>query len=381
MTERIRIGRALATVGTALLVVLAAAGLAVALELAVQHEFEGDDDIPGAPLPASPFRSSLTETTTVGSEDWDDVYAIRLGPNESLAMTMTLDDPEKDDDFDLIVFPPGTKAPVSVAYDALKMVAASENGPGVTETVRYVPVRGQEGTTYVHVYCFFADRDDDQGGYGEYTLSWETTRLPTPLVTSRASRSVVTYGTGASVSGTATLAGAALQNVTVDLMARPRGVSRWTRVAGGKTGASGRYWVGVPPPTRTTEYHVRTRWGTTAEGTDVGYGYGPAFTVRPRAYLTFSSVPQTAYRNRTFTVRGVIKPSHTTSSRHVKLYVQRWNGSRWVPVTSKWMRSSGTSFSGKLALSKRGKWRVQARVGEDALHASKNSTWRTIRVR
>lgn len=343
--------------------------------------YSSDDDIPGVPMPASPFSDSITETTTVGLEDLDDVYSVPVWGNQLLDIRMTLDDADPADDFDLIIFPPDTKAPVSVAYDNLKMVAASENeAPGGAEHIRYVPDRSQVGTHYAQVYCFYADGDDEQGGAGNYTITWSLKDLSAPIVSSRSSRSTVNYGSTSTISGSALVDGAAAANVPYRIMGRAVGTGTWNVVQTGTTAADGTFSATVKP-LRTTEYYVRTQWYSTAQGEDFGYGYGPLTKVAPRAYLSLKTVPRVAYRGRAFTVSGVIKPGHSTSRRHVKIVAERWNGKRWARVKSTYVRSSGTKFSGRITLPSRGTYRLQAKVGADKLHAAKDSAQRKLTVR
>lgn len=370
------------TIAKSLFVLVACAALTgVVASASAFSAFTNDGDIPGVPIPASPFSDSITETTTVGLEDLDDVYAIPVWRNQLLEMKMTLDDPEANDDFDLIVFPPRTQAPISVAYQNLKMVAASENElPGATESIRYVPDRMQVGEHYVQVYGFYADGDDEQGGKGNYTISWSKKSVPEPAVMSRKSRSTVNYGSTSTISGVATVNGAPIANFPFTVMGRAVGTSTWKRVTSGTTAADGTFKASVKP-LRTTEYFVRTQWSTTAAGEDIGYGYGPLMKVAPRAYLAFKTVPRVAYRNRAFTVSGTMKPKHSTAKKHVKIVAERWNGKRWVRVKSTYVRSSGTKFSGRITLPSRGTWRLQAQVGTDKLHAAKNSARKKLTVR
>jgi hypothetical protein len=371
------------TIAKSFFVLVACAALTGVVASASEFSaFTNDDEIPGVPIPASPFSGSITETTAVGLADLDDVYSIPVGRNELLEVTMKLNDPEANDDFDLIVFPPGTNAPVSVAYENLKMVAASENeAPGATETLRYVPDRWQVGVHYVHIYCFYADGNNEQGGKGNYTITWSKKSVPEPTVTSRRSRAIVNYGSTSTITGVATVNGSPVANFPYRVMGRAVGTRTWKWIASGTTAADGTFSKAVKP-LRTTEYYVRTQWSTTAAGEDIGYGYSsPYVKVAPRAYLAFKRVPRVAYRNRAFTVSGTIKAKHSTARRHVKIVAERWNGKRWVRVKSTYVRSSGTRFSGRITLPSRGTWRVQAKVGADKLHAAKSSVRKKIKVR
>lgn len=370
------------TVVTSLLVVAVCAALTGVAASGVEYAaYSSDDDIPGVKMPASPFSDSITETTTVGLEDLDDVFSVPVRNNQLLDIRMTLDDAEPTDDFDLIMFPPGTKAPISTAYDNLKMVAASENpAPGGAERIRYVPDRSQVGTHYAQVYGFYADGDDEKGGKGDYTITWSVKNLTAQTVSSRSSRTIVKYGSTSTVSGRSLADGAAAANVPYRIMGRAVGTSTWKVVKTGTTAADGTFSTTVKP-LRTTEYYVRMQWYSTAQGEDFGYGYSPLMKVAPRAYLSFRTAPRVAYRNRAFTVSGIIKPGHSTSRRHVKIVAERWNGKRWVRVKSTYVRSSGTKFSGRITLPYRGTYRLQAKVGADRLHAAKNSARRKLTVR
>lgn len=342
----------------------------------------GDSDIPGVPIPPSPFQSSLTDTTTVGAEDLDDVYAVEVGRNQLLEVTMTLDDPEADDDFDLLLYPPGTKAPILTAYQNRRMIAGSRNPtPGGPEAIRFVPLDGQTGTHLLHVYCLYADGDNDAGGRGAYTINWSATTVPAPSVATTVAKSVIAYGATTRIEGTVTVEGASTGGLIYEVLARPFGsAGAFKRVASGRLGEAGRFSAGVTP-LRSTQYYVRTKWGTNAEGVDIGYGYGPRLTIMPRAAIAFTSTPRVVYRNRAFTVSGTLKPAHPKRRSHVRIIAKRWNGTRYVTAHTSFVRNGPTGFRGTVTLPRQGTWRLYARVETDSLHAAKTSPGRKVIVR
>lgn len=107
-----------------------------------------DDNIPGAPIPASPFTGTLNETT-----DYDDVYSVYLKAGQSL--TVALKGPDTAD-FDLYLYYPGA---TDVGTDSS---VAGATYSGSVELMRYVAE--SSGTHYIDVYSY--------SGSGSYTLAW-----------------------------------------------------------------------------------------------------------------------------------------------------------------------------------------------------------------
>lgn len=119
---------------------------------------KSDGNVPGVPIPDSPF------TDTVDTDyDQDDVFAIHLGAGETLDVTVT---GSGADIFDAFLLEPGTLDiwnPSSVA---------SENDVNVA-TLTYTPGPGEEGVYYLDIW---ADAEQNV----EYTVDWSVTGVNAP---------------------------------------------------------------------------------------------------------------------------------------------------------------------------------------------------------
>lgn len=149
MTLRVRSGHTRARLGArlALAVVMTAAVLPLAAPTALAA---ADDNIPGLPIPASPFTGTLNETT-----DFDDVFKVYMTQGDSL--TVTLKGPDAAD-FDLYLYGPGA---TDVGTD---VSVAGSTYSGSVELLRYVAE--ESGFHYLDVYSW--------AGSGSYTLAWRT---------------------------------------------------------------------------------------------------------------------------------------------------------------------------------------------------------------
>ena len=350
-----------------------AAAVAVALSAGAALARVADDELPGVPLPASPVRDSLTETTAVGPGnvplwDIDDVYQVRLAYNERLEATLT---PPGGADFDLYLIAPGTRRLADAFTSPFKpILRASENATGAIERISYVSDRSTTATFYVDVAQQFE-------GSGPYTLTWKRTALPTPDVTSSAPASV-RYATYADITGSASVGGRPMSGFFVEVKARPYGSSSWSRAASTTSAPDGTFALRVRPAKR-TEYRVHTRWSTTADGSAVGYGVGPVMTVSPRAYLTIKA-PSRAKVGKSFTANGLLKPAHARATGHVRLLVYRKSGGSYRPYRAVSARNSSTGWSASLKLPK-GTFQLRASVPTDTLHAATVSSPRTVTVK
>ena len=364
--------------GTAFAVTaVALAFFATVAGASVLFDSPDDADIPGVAIPSSPFASSLTATTAVGLEDFDDVYAIPLRYNELLSLDMELLDDPATDDFDLVLYGPATKKPVLTAYQNSAWVAISQNEePGGSEAIRFVS-NSAPATYYAHVYCLYADGDTEAGGYGQYRMEWSRRQLAGPAV-SVAAPSLAYYNATVPVAGAATLGGVPQANLRYDVFMLPTGATRWTRVASGYTGADGRYSTSVRARTKAV-YRVRTAWGERPGGT-IGWGNSRLFTITPRAYLALAAVPSAARVSTSFGLNGYIRPLHTAGRGHVKILAQRWANGAWGSSFYTNADNTTGTFSANLKLPAKGVWRLQARVPADGLHAATYSAWRTVKV-
>lgn len=358
--------------GATILLAITAAALAFTAAVAF-GVLPADDDVPGVPIPASPVYGSLEDSTAVGPGDvplWDqdDVYAVSLGRNERIDATLT---PAPDANFDLYLFSYLTRS-VTHAFGTPSLIRAwsDDYRDGAVEKLSFVSDRSSVETYYLDVAAMYYAE-------GPYELEWSKTQLPTPSLMVTAPALTNGYGAAATVSGVATVTVGGvdrpMSGFTVYIMAMPAGSSTWTKVATTKTTTEGAFAATVRP-TKTTKYYAKTSWAYSKEDSaPIGYGASTAVTVTPKAYLAFTSTPRGAYAGKSFAVSGVIKPSHGSTSRHIKLWVYRHNGTRYVQYRYYWMRGSGTSWAGKLSLPK-GRYRFSLVCPADSLHASTYGT-------
>jgi hypothetical protein len=118
----------------------------------------GDDDIPGVPIPASPFAGNLDDTN-----DTDDVYSIYLNQQERLNVSVTGD---PGTDIDLWLFPPGS---TSIFWD---MPVDGAMGTAYPDSFSYVVPPGKSGTYYLDTHIFL--------GSGNCTVTYSTSTVTQP---------------------------------------------------------------------------------------------------------------------------------------------------------------------------------------------------------
>ncbi len=111
--------------------------------------FSSDDDIPGVPIPASPFAGAVDAIT-----DPDDVYAIVLNAGDSLQVSMT---GPAGTDFDLYLYRNNTGS-IADGY-----ILASSSDVGSEEMFSWTP--WSDETVYLDVYAV--------SGTGAYTITWQ----------------------------------------------------------------------------------------------------------------------------------------------------------------------------------------------------------------
>lgn len=351
----------------------------VALSTGTSFARVADDDIPGVPLPASPVRDSLTETTAVGPGnvplwDVDDVYQVRLAYNERFEATMT---PPSGADFDLYLIVPGTRRLANAFTKPFTPIirategGASEGATGAVEHIDYVSDRSTTATFYLDVAQQFE-------GSGPYTLVWRRTQLSAPTIASTVP-ATVGFGGGVSATGTALFAGLPMVGFAVDIRQRPYGSTTWTRVASTTTDGNGFFSMQVKP-TKRTDYRIQSKWSSTAAGGAVGHGIGPVMTVWPRAYLPAPKAPSRAKLGKAFPVSGALKPAHSRGSGHVRVLIARKSGGEWRVYRSVPARHSSTGWSTLMKLPK-GTFQLRASVPTDTLHAATVSSPRTVTVK
>lgn len=353
---------------------LPAGAVATVLVALAVHAATGDiggNDIPGVPLPESPFTGSLTTTTYPYEIDVDDVFGVAMGRNDRLDVTVTV---PADADFDAYLFKPGTGSVVTALQPPYSRLLrySGRRELGADESFTYVSNRSVVATHFLDVKQW--------EGSGSYTLEWTMSRLPAPTVVSTMPV-VVDYRAPTSVTATITGPGGwPLSGIRAAVIAKPYGESSWRVVAEATSTPEGRLSFVVRPGTQ-TRYRVRTVWAEDLGGLDVGYGYGPIMTVIPRAYLTITSAPTRIARNTRFTVSGRLKPSHESATAHVRVGVwRRTKTGSWVFHRSFAANSTGTRWSARVSLPRGGTWRLRAVVAADAMHIKTRSAYRSLRA-
>lgn len=331
-----------------------------------------DQDVPGVPIPNSPFAATLNDYS-----DFEDVYAIPLRYNDRLDVTMTGEDGTS---FDLWLWSQSTKS-VHADHPQSKVVQSSQGPASSTEGFWY-PTRST-GTYYLHV---FNPLDSHGKTVGAYEIEYAITKLPWPTLEVKVP-STVAWGKSASISGTATLDGAPMAGVRVLVQSRAPGASSWknlnfdnaeyepTTVADDQ----GRFTYTVMP-SKKTEYRVVV-WPTEK----TGWRHGAATVIAPRVRLGAPKAPASVRRNTKFSVYGYLAPRHKAKAKTVTLTFTK--GSRTVKVravnanrySAAWGASTG--YSARVKLPAKGRWKVVASTKDTSTHASTTSAARYVTVK
>jgi photosystem II stability/assembly factor-like uncharacterized protein len=120
-----------------------------------------------------------------------------------------------------------------------------------------------------------------------------------------------------------------------------------------------------------------------AATTMVGAGvYRYVLVPTPRVTLKLSGLSSGALRfGRRVTASGVVRPIRLAGSK-VKLYVQRWRGSKWVTVMTvpRTIRTTGT-YSWSYRPMWRGSYRLRATIAKATTYTAAGTTWRTFKVK
>lgn len=191
----------------------------------------------------------------------------------------------------------------------------------------------------------------------------------------------VTYGGYVSVSGSLSSATGAVSGQPVDLYVSYNEGASWSRLVGLETDAYGK-WTHRFRPARNLS--LQARFGGSADGRfRAAPNAGTWVIVRPaltRPKLGTSKV----YRNRSFAVRGYLKPRFTSGTRPVKLRFYRYQSGRWVlkkTVSAKASKySSYSKVTAKTSLKNRGRWYVVATYAGSATYGAHKSSRRYFRV-
>lgn len=188
-------------------------------------------------------------------------------------------------------------------------------------------------------------------------------------------------GQAVSISGAVRDAsGTALSGAPVRLQSSANG-SGFADVAGAPVSnlPNGVYLTSVAPSSRT--YY---RFAFADSGAVTG-SISPVALVVPQVSLSTPSSKSTASRKVKLSVTGTLRPAHRSSSRTVKLKIERWNGHRWAAYHTVWTRvtkrnSSYSTYSVKVRLRK-GRFRLHADAPADSLHSTTHSGYKTVTIK
>jgi len=354
------------------LAAIAVAIAAVTISGVISAVGAGDNNIPGVPIPASPFSEALDDHT-----DFDDVYAVSLGFNDRLDVSMT---GEAGSQFDMWLWSPSSSS-IFVDAPMARVVQSSQDPASSTERF-WFPVRSA-GTYYLHV---FNPLDAATSSKGAYTISYTITPLTAPDVTVQAP-SAVGWNKSANITGSVTLNGAPMGGARVLLQSKAAGTSAWKDVNFDsaryrpKTAAngSGTFSYSVKP-SKKTQYRAVV-WPTE----NSGWRFGAASTVAPRVRLGAPHTPKSVRRKAKFTAYGYLAPRHAARAKTVTLVFSR--GSRVVRAkavnsnhsSKTWGKSS--KYTARVSLPTKGRWKVVATTKSDSLHSATTSSVRYITVR
>ena len=158
-----------------------------------------------------------------------------------------------------------------------------------------------------------------------------------------------------------TFEGSALATNPVLFQRRLAGSNTWTSLNLGRNGkpttltnSSGAFSYRMWNMTRKADYRAVV-WPTQT----TGWRHGTPITVTPRAYLTRPYAPKTVYRNRSFSVRGYLKPRHTSGARNVKVTAYRADSGVWR-YAKNYNYGSYTQYKTSLSLPYKGRWKLVA---------------------
>lgn len=103
--------------------------------------------------------------------------------------------------------------------------------------------------------------------------------------------------------------------------------------------------------------------------------------VKTRARMKITSMPTSVRRNRVFTLKGAV-PRHSSHNATYVVMAYRWSGSKWVSQGSftTTVKAGATTFSRRMRLPTRGRWRVIITHG-DWNHIPSSSPFRSIAVK
>lgn len=305
-----------------------------------------DDDIPGVPIPASPFSDTL-QAPEFGSPGGDpmDVYSVPLTAGQSFYV----EEEAADNLFFMLLFSPGTTSINSEsAFDNLVGMGFPGEGGGL------MYVAEQTGTYYLAVLDF---SDPVLASPAAYTLTYGYPAKAPVITTGFASRNLP-YGGSTTVTGTVSFEGAPLGDTTVVLLSKVYGAADWSYSRDVTTTSEGTYIFTLKPSTRTA--YMLFSMGD--------FEYKDAATTPAWVYVKPQvgnpGAPSVMYVNRAASVWAFLKPRHTAGSYPVRIYKYRYVNGAWKSygyVTAKAANySSYTKATASVKLPYRGRWRLRA---------------------
>jgi Bacterial Ig domain len=298
-----------------------------------------------------------------------------------------------------------TPPPNDIDAPTVRMSAPS-NGAKVSGVVPLEAVASDTGSGVAKVE-FFADGKlvgTDVGDESPYVAAWDSL-LATPGTHTLAAKATDKVGLWAEDSVSVTVEGTVPTSVVVTLggpstapvyggSARLTAVVKDTNdalVTGApvvfERWAGGSNWAVIgTKPTSAGSASLDARGLTSAQtfrarvDLSAGYAASPSgnVTVKPRAYVSNPIAPSYAYRGRTLSVYGYLKPRHTSGSYPVRIYRFRQVPGGWRSYGYVLARASNTSsytkYSKNITLPYRGKWALRAYAPGDGGHVATYST-------
>lgn len=310
----------------------------------VNYSVTSDDNIPGRPLPGSPYSTTISTVTDV-----HDVYSVELLAGQ--LFTVRLDGPLSSD-LDLRLF---DSASTSINTGAMVAYAGGNSYP---DTLTYTATA--TGTYYLDVLTLY--------GSGTYTLN-HSVMNPASLVVS-ASATAPLYGRAVQITGTLTNASTGSPIVGEPLVLQRSTGTGWSDFAPVVTDASGQISYSVSQLDRT--YYRLTAGG---DGSTVLPVESNGVTIVPAPSVGNPYAPTTMRRSTAYTVYGYLRPKHASGSRPIRIYKWKrtstgaWRSYGYVLATAS-NYSTYSKYSVRMSLPSTGKWRLRAYHPADGTHAA-----------
>lgn len=337
---------------------------AYSLAYGTEYTPDPDDEIPGTAAASTVLTGTLDR-----AGDFDDVYAVHLEAGQGITVGLTSVDHS---DFDLLLYSPEAESVNSMTG----LVAWSGNDMGIPEELSFSAM--EAGTYYLDAKAYV--------GGGQYTLTYKT---------GNASKLSISGPSTCAWSGSATVSGNLSSSTGVGLAHRIVHVwastdytssdPHWSIVSASYTDLTG-HWQTSVNPKRKTWYVAQFSGDSIAASDPYPYSESVAKIITPRAYLTRPTVPRTAYRNRSWTSYGYLRPKHTTGLHSVKISCYRYENKKWVKrrtyyALNYYASPYTTKYKRKMSLPYSGKWKLVASVTGNTTHVATNSYPRYVTVK